>query len=101
MSKVYSFRLNDNNPREAQAKEVIDIWVAEGYTLRRVIVDALLSSHRINQKNNESEETLEKIVYLLENMNIAGRTAKDIQSALSDTFVGSISRSVKNGIRMK
>lgn len=101
MSKVYSFRLNDNNPREAQAKEVIDIWVAEGYPLRRVIVDALLSSHRINQKNNESEETLEKIVYLLENMNIAGRSVKDVQSPLSDTFVGSISRSVKNGIRMK
>lgn len=43
MSKVYSFRLNDDNPREAQAREVIEAWVAEGYSLRFVIVEGLLT----------------------------------------------------------
>jgi len=43
MSKVYSFRLSDNNPREAQAREVIETWVKEGYSLRQVVVEALLA----------------------------------------------------------
>lgn len=43
MSKVYSFRLSDDNFREAQAREVIDAWVGEGYSLRPVVVDALLA----------------------------------------------------------
>jgi hypothetical protein len=99
MSKVYSFRLDENNPREAQAREVIESWVAEGYSFRHVIVDALLSFHLNNHKNNKSEEIIEKIVHLLENMNTAGGSVKNVQSTLSDTFVGSISSSVKSGIR--
>ena len=43
MSKVYSFRLSNDNPREAQAREVIEAWVEEGYSLRQVIVESLLS----------------------------------------------------------
>jgi hypothetical protein len=42
MSKVYSFRI-ENNPREAQAREVIDAWVTQGYSLRHIIVCALIS----------------------------------------------------------
>ena len=42
MSKVYSFRLDNNNPREAQAREVMEAWADEGYSLRQVVVDALL-----------------------------------------------------------
>jgi hypothetical protein len=101
MSKVYSFRLNENNPRETQAKEMIETWIGEGYSLRRVIVDALLSSHLVNQKNNESEELLEKIVCLLENIDSSGGSVKNIQSTLTNTFVGSISKSMKSGIRME
>jgi hypothetical protein len=43
MSKVYSFRVNDDNPREAQAKGGIQAWVGEGYSLPHVIVEALIS----------------------------------------------------------
>ena len=42
MSKVYSFRLDDDNPREAQARGVIKAWMGEGYSLRHIITDALL-----------------------------------------------------------
>ena len=42
MSKVFSFRLNDDNPREAQAREEIKAWVKEGYSLRYIITEALL-----------------------------------------------------------
>ena len=43
MSKVYSFRLDENNPREAQAREVIDAWVSKGYSLRHILTEALNS----------------------------------------------------------
>lgn len=43
MSKVYSFRLDENNPREAQAREVIEAWVEEGYSLRYAVVEALIT----------------------------------------------------------
>jgi len=101
MSKVYSFRLDENNPREAQAGELIEAWVEEGYSLRRVIVDALTSSHRSDHKTNENEEILEKIAFLLENMNSSRGSVKDVQATLTDTFVGSISKSVKSGIKME
>lgn len=42
MSKVYSFKLNDDNPREAQAREIIEAWVEERYSLRHIITEALL-----------------------------------------------------------
>ena len=51
MSKVYSFRLCDENPREAQAREVIEAWVEEGYLFRYIIVESLIS-----YKKNEIEQ---------------------------------------------
>jgi hypothetical protein len=44
MSKVCSFRLNDDNLREAQARTVIEAWVEGRYSLRYIITEALLIS---------------------------------------------------------
>jgi hypothetical protein len=44
MSKVYSFRLGDENPRESQAMAVIEAWMEEGYSLRQIITRALVIS---------------------------------------------------------
>ena len=43
MSKVYSFRLDKNNPLEAPARKVIEAWASKGYSLRRIIVDTVIS----------------------------------------------------------
>ena len=51
MSKVYSFRLDSDNPREAQAIEVIDNWVSQGYSLRNLLTEALIK-RGINQDNS-------------------------------------------------
>jgi len=100
MSKVYSFRLDENNPREAQAKEVIDAWVEDGYSLRRIIIDALISYHREESDNGELEEILGKITQLFESMNGRITSGNVIQETLPESFVASISKSVKKGIRM-
>lgn len=42
--KVYSFQLCEDNPHEAQAREVNEAWVGERYSLRHVVVEALLAS---------------------------------------------------------
>lgn len=47
--KVYSFQLSNNNPREAQAREVIEAWKGEEYSLRNIVTEALIS---FSQKND-------------------------------------------------
>lgn len=42
MNKVYSVCLSDENLREAHAREVIDVWISKGYSLRHTITEALI-----------------------------------------------------------
>ncbi len=42
MSKVISFRLDKANPREAQALNILDTWIGQGYSLRFIFTKALL-----------------------------------------------------------
>jgi hypothetical protein len=42
MSKVYSFRLSENNPREIQAREVMEALISQGYPLRYILTEALI-----------------------------------------------------------
>ena len=100
MSKVYSFRLDENNPREAQAKEVIDAWASKGYSLRHIIIDALIFYHNQDSQNNELEDILKKITQLLGAMTEGGKSVKVVQETLPETFVGALSKSVKGGIRI-
>jgi hypothetical protein len=53
MSKVYSFRLDSENPREALAMDVINTWVSQGYSLRRILTDALIN---YQDKGNDERE---------------------------------------------
>lgn len=68
MSKVYSFRLNDDNPLEAQAKGVIPAWVGEGYSIWHVIVEALLSFDNKDAEHSELNEIVEQLPDLLLSM---------------------------------
>jgi len=100
MSKVYSFRLDENNPREAQAREVIDAWVEKGYSLRHIIIEALIIYHNQDSQNSELEEILERITHLLGIMTEGRESIKVLRETLPETFVGAISKSVKSGIRI-
>jgi hypothetical protein len=53
MSKVYSFRLDSENPREALAMDVINTWVSQGYSLRQILTDALIN---YQDKGNDERE---------------------------------------------
>jgi|APSaa5957512576_1039674.scaffolds.fasta_scaffold59302_2 hypothetical protein len=86
---------------EAQAKEVIEAWVSGGYSLRYMLVEVLISSHNNDYKPNELKELLEKISHLLSTVNEGNKSVKVLQGTLPETFVGSISKSMKSGIRME
>ena len=101
MSKVYSFRLDDNNPREAQARDVIDAWVSDGYSLRQKLVEILIGSYTNECQDSVLKDVLEKITHLLGSTNEGDETVKVVQDTLPEAFVGAISMSVKSGIRME
>ena len=102
MSKVYSFRLDENNPREAQAREVIDAWARDGFSLRQILVDALLS---LSEKKNGTDglnEILKKLDGMLQGIEsknkYKGYDGKRV-SNLPETFISAIKVSVRPGTK--
>lgn len=63
MSEVISFRLNPENPREAQALEILRTKQSEGFSSRRVLTDALIGvvTDREQIKINEFNKALEQV----------------------------------------
>ena len=51
MSRVTSFRLSKENPREAKAYEVLRAWRLKGHSARHTITKALL---RISEPRTDS-----------------------------------------------
>lgn len=100
MSKVYSFRLSENNPREAQVRAVIEAWVNEGYSLRQVIVEAL----DCLSKRNDNEEDIRKILKYIENMYSRSINNQISQGKISECadlpkpFMMAVKKSAKLGI---
>lgn len=43
MSKVVSFRLDEEHPEEQQALAILEAWQAKGYTTREILTWALMS----------------------------------------------------------
>ena len=101
MSKVYSFRLDENNPREAQAREVIEAWVGEGHLLRYIVTEALINFHQNDGQTNDYERNLEKIIELLEILTKGEfKSNASNKDALSKSFIGSVAQVAKPGIKI-
>ena len=101
MSKVYSFRLNENNPREAQAKEVIETWVSKGYSLRHIITEALISFQANESDRHDALEViLKKITNMVKSFDAGTIEAGGENETLPKGFVSSLSKSVKPGLKV-
>ncbi|MCP4140128.1 MAG: hypothetical protein GY755_07535 [Chloroflexi bacterium] len=96
MSKVYSFRLDEKNPREAQAMRIIEAWVEEGFSLRHQLVNMIVSS---KDGGSEYSELLRQIEHLLSNSERSQEVSDADRRELSDDFLGSLKMSVKDGYR--
>ena len=112
MSKVISFRLDPDNPREAMALEILRDKQREGFSSRRILADALISLEgktgmSQSLSGEEFNEILEQIFALLENIsndNPSNASHEPIGSqphALNDHFMQSVKVMVKPGINLK
>lgn len=99
MSKVYSFRLDGDNPREAQAKGVIQAWVGEGYSLRHVVVEALLSFHNKDVGHSELNEVIEQLQDLILTLD-RSPASKSSDTLLSNSFLDAVKHSAKSGVNI-
>jgi len=62
--RVYSFRLSNENEDERAAREVIEYYKSQGYTLREIITGFLLDDRSVYIASSE-QRTNEKILNLL------------------------------------
>lgn len=97
MSKVYSFRLDEHNPREAQAKGVIHAWVEAGYSLRHVIVEALLSFNSKDAGYSELNKVVEQLQDLILTLD-RPPVPQSSDTLLSNSFLDAVKLSSKRGI---
>jgi hypothetical protein len=111
MSKVISFRLNKDNQREASAILVLQEWIAQGYSIRQIITEALLKLDEVHREPSttqllELNEMLNQINQVLEqlghgkptHLRISGRLSGD--AGLDDSFIASIKQTVKQGVKV-
>jgi hypothetical protein len=58
-SDNYSFRLNSDRKREAEARLILHQWREKGYTVREILTEALLNLDR--SKGSETEATMNEM----------------------------------------
>jgi uncharacterized protein (DUF1800 family) len=106
MSDVFSFRLESNNPREAQAREVIKAWAKQGYSLRHIMTEALLllGKREANSTNlGDITETVDRLSRLVERLDAhleVIQADQPVKLELSKSFVSSIKMAAKLGMRI-
>jgi hypothetical protein len=102
MSRVFSFRLDENNPREAQAIQILQTWANQGYSLRYVIIMALLALTDKNKQSDISTE-LKQIISLLQDLQgqtSVERPQQDQEKSLSESFKNAIAKVNRPGLRV-
>ena len=96
MSKVYSFRLSEDNPREAQARE--------GYSLRHIITEVLLITFENNKGDEEVINLLaqiKKMIFELESIGILDYNDEPKTTDLPASFIVAVKNATKNGLRLE
>ncbi|MBC8509642.1 MAG: hypothetical protein ISR58_07080 [Anaerolineales bacterium] len=111
MSEVISFRLNPDNPREAQALEILRTKQAEGFSSRRVLTDALVDLAARKEQDTlfsieEFNMALEHVSDLLERIDGGSQGNENHQSTspqrvtLHDDFLNSVKVAAKPGLNL-
>ncbi|MGD2159365.1 MAG: hypothetical protein PVG14_05880 [Anaerolineales bacterium] len=111
MSKVISFRLDKDNPRESRALGVLLARREQGYSVRHVITNALLIWDEIDQDRfgmlemDELKRTLSEVSLLLNRIEREGNiqtVREDDQPTnieLSEAFIASVKNAAKPGYK--
>ena len=110
MSEVISFRLDKENPREAKALLILQEWRKKGYSVRQTITDALV---RLDNNGHNSDSSIEELNEALSQVNhlirliesdkstiIKDKGMSNPKSDLSTSFVASVKKSAKVGLKL-
>jgi hypothetical protein len=112
MSEVISFRLDKENPREAQAYEILKVWYAGGYSIRHTITEALLRLDEAgtvsvpDAARDDMIEVLHQVKQVLEqiqngdSLSYRESNAGDCPASLTENFVASIRQAAKPGMKL-
>jgi hypothetical protein len=111
MSEVISFRLDPNNPREAQALGVLASFQERGYSARHILTEALLKfdhagiEHELQAQMAEILAAMNKVGDQIERLQRTGVSRTELrdekQAALAEAFVLSVKSAVKPGITLE
>lgn len=103
MSQVFSFRLDENNPREAQAIQIIQAWASRGYSIRFTVVEALLTVDKDKTLLENISITLDQINTILQKLQDEPHSQNNLSSKdadLSETFVSAVLKTSRPGLRI-
>jgi hypothetical protein len=113
MSEVISFRLDRNNPREAQALGVLKKGHEAGYSLRHVLTEALLALEASAEEEQAVAQALLEVAGRLEQIQSALEQFRHMklppsqpqsgmpeQAVLAESFVLSVKSAAKPGLAL-
>lgn len=115
MSRMLGFRLDPDNPREAQALAVLERGQEAGYSIRHIVTGALLALEVSTEDEPQTEvmlsqmaealQGLEKILSRLQSGEVLIAVAEvdgdEYDSALTDAFLQSVREASKTGIKLE
>jgi hypothetical protein len=111
MSTVFSFRLDPKNPREARAMKVIRDRKQNGFSVREIIVEALLKYPQDKESKNNDQidivnERLTELIDLVQIIKGSRSIAKEeggeehSPPGLSEQFLGAIKMTARSGLKI-
>ena len=113
MSEVISCRLNQRNPREKRASEILLEWRGKGYSTRYIFTEALLrlEDSAVNRTSVENNDDLPQLIARIDQLleQEEKRWSKNNHEAnqklpleeLSDSFLASVKEGAKPGLKLR
>lgn len=100
MSKVLSFRLDADNPREARAMEVIESWVSQGYSLRQILTEALIEYGGKESSGIKWEKVYDQLAELVRGLDNGVNKQDSVgrRLSISSEFVAAMKKGAKEGL---
>ncbi|MBZ0314871.1 MAG: hypothetical protein K8L91_00525 [Anaerolineae bacterium] len=118
MSRVVSFRLDEDIVEEGQALEILEAWQAKGYSIRQIMTWALMALEGAEPQNNsapdgETGATIAELKSVLGQAQEFLEVLRDMKAMpdevklpsqqkpiLSDTFMASVKKAVRPGLKL-
>ena len=108
-SRMMGFRLDPDNPREAQALLVLSQWQEEGYSIRHILTEALI---RLGETEAKPDTDMTDILSALQAISqqigelaippaYPGPASAEPKAALTDAFLLAVKGAARPGVSLE